>query len=351
MHTTHLKNLANLNYCPISLRRELLQFHASFTPYTKPSIQHTGEENSSEFLTNLYNHADGVIFGEEHFDNISAGFLAGHMEHIAGLGVKTLFFEGLFHGLEKGMDGTRNERDSVYPEYQHMIDAAKKCGLNIVGIDAKGCKRGDGVTRDIFMNSYAQVVINKLPDRGKWVALTGMMHLNDSVFIDPITFERHLVRGLAEMTGGISVIIDAVNDNNERYIKANSEFLAAPAKMVKSDFIIGVPAYKKTQDKIITATVAELERDIEKHGWQLTHYDIDDFARKNGDDYIKAIIFAFSVKNKNMTELEAIKYQIKNRVATKKLLDINIDEKYREIVFCCQADALDELVENIRKIL
>ena len=134
MNRDLLTKLANLNQTPAELRREFLKFYSELTlpQRNKPIISNI--QNSLEFLKQIYDFSDGIIFGEEHFDNISAGFLIDHIEYLADLGVKTFFFEGLFYGLERGMDGRRDERDNVHEEYRKLIDTVKQHNIKIVGI-------------------------------------------------------------------------------------------------------------------------------------------------------------------------------------------------------------------------
>lgn len=291
------KKLQDLEYNPVKLRSEFLAYHASCEIPAKPAIEITTEPDEYALIKNALTHGEGIVFGEEHFDNVSAGFLVDNMEYLASLGVDTLFFEGLFYGLERGVDGKGDERDNVHPEYYRLIDSAKKYGLNIVGIDSKGCKRGDGVTRDIFMNAHAGAVINGT-EKKKWIALVGMMHLEGTIFIDSVTMRKYKVHGLADLTGATSIILHAIESSQRKYIKQKSPFLAWPAKRITPDFVVGIYSYKHVPEiyrgKTIINPVEELYQNVKHHGWKIHHYDIDTYAKyhlKVG--YLRGAVFSF----------------------------------------------------------
>lgn len=294
-------HLQDLQYNPVKLRSEFLVYHASYIPPTKPEIDRKSISDEYSLIKEALTKGDGIIFGEEHFDNVSAGFLVDNMEYLVSLGVDTLFFEGLFYGLERGASGLRDERESVHPEYSRMIESAKRNGLKIVGIDSKGCKRGDGITRDIFMNAHAGAIINAT-EKKKWIALVGMMHLDSSAFIDSVTLKKHKVHGLADLTGATSIILHALEGNEHKYIKHKTPFLAWPAKRITADYIVGVYSYKHTHEayrgKIIINPVEELYQSVKYHGWEISHYDIDTYAKYFlGTGYIRGAVFSFINNN------------------------------------------------------
>jgi hypothetical protein len=290
-----LTRLANNNECTIALRREFLQFHSNFRIAKKINLDEFPVANHRELLNKLYSLSNGIILGEEHFDNLSVSFIIENIKHLSELGVKTLFFEGLQFGLERGLDGNRDEKDSAYEEYGELLDVARLHNIKLVGIDAPACKKGEGLTRDIFMNIYAQSIINNMPDKGKWLALVGMMHLGDSVYINPLSFERHAVRGLSQLTSSVGIILDSVAPGNE-YIKFNDEFAVSPAKSLSADLIIGTHNKKTTADKRrINLTIHhfdEVYEDFSELGIAINYYDIDNFARLQNNQYQKGVVFS-----------------------------------------------------------
>jgi hypothetical protein len=357
--TNILKKLADTNHCPIALRREFLQFHSLFSYPKKAEPTEITAINDHDLLNKLYSFSNGVIFGEEHFDNLSVDFLVKNMEYLAELGVRTLFFEGLFFGLEKGADGNRDEKDSAHEEYGVLLDAARMNNIKLVGIDAKVCHRGEGLTRDIFMNIYAQSIINNLKGDGKWLALVGMMHLNSGVYINPLTFERHTVRGLAELTGSVSVILDSIESHEERYIKYNSEYQASPAKRVSADFIVGVhnkkipPELRKQSLQVIHFNDSHVK--FSELGITVSYYDIDSFARVDAEinQPQKGIIFSLAFDKLPPKPLEAYKYSIKAAIPvySTQWLDIKTDALRNEIIFSCHTGLADDVVKKAEDIL
>jgi hypothetical protein len=359
MQLNLLKRLINDNECPIALRREFLQFHSNFPTLRKKEIETISIRNDEELLESLYSHTNGLIFGEEHFDDLSASFLTKNMRYLSQLNVKTLFFEGLHYGLERGLDGNRDEKDSAHEEYGALIDAARMNNIQVVGIDGKACKRGEGITRDIFMNIYAQNIINGMKNNDKWLALVGMMHLNSSVYINPLTFERHAVLGLSDLTGGRSIILDSIDDSEERYIKQNSQFFLSLAKSVATDFIAGVP-YKKEHPTMRKEVLNinhfdDICETLTEMGITITYYDIDNFARHNkqSNEYQKGVVFSFSFNELPPRPLEAYKYDIKAALipSEKHWLEIKTNALLNEMIFCCHFDIAGDLLDVTRGIL
>jgi hypothetical protein len=356
--TNLLQKLADINYCPIALRREFLQFHAIFSYPKKAEPTEINAVSDHELLNKLYSISDGVIFGEEHFDNLSVDFLIQNMKYLSEIGVRTLFFEGLFFGLEKGHDGNRDEKDSAHEKYGALLDAARMNNIKLVGIDAKACHCGEGLTRDIFMNIYAQSIINNLKNNDKWVALVGMMHLNNSVYINPLTFERHSVRGLSELTGGVSVILDSIEPHQERYIKYNSQYQVSPEKSVNADFIVGVhnkkihPNNRKERVKIDHFKFYE---ELSEAGISINYYDIDSFARVDpqNNQSMKGILFSLAFAQLPPKPLEAYKYSIKAAIPVYNphWLDIKTDALQNEMIFSCHVDIADTVVQQAEEIL
>lgn len=290
-------HLQDLQYNPVKLRGEFLAHHASYIIPSKPFINQSALIDEYSLLREALTGGDGIVFGEEHFDNVSAGFIIDNIDYLVSLGVDTLFFEGLFYGFERGISGLRDESESVHSEYSRLISIAKKNGIKIVGIDSKGCKRGDGITRDIFMNAHAAAIINATK-KHKWVALVGMMHVDNSCFIDSVTFKRYKVHSLADLTGSTSIILHAIEGGEHKYIKHKTPFKAWPAKRVVADYLVGVFSYKHVQEayrgRIITNPVEELYQSIKHLGWEISHYDIDTYARYFlGAGYIRGAVFSF----------------------------------------------------------
>ncbi len=346
------KKLSEPNEDTVRLRREFLQFHAEFKipPRNIPEIKHS---NSSELLSGIFKHTNGIVFGEEHFDNVAAGFITDHMEYLHSLGVRKFFFEGLFYGMEKGVDGLRDEKDSTHNEYSRLISAAKNLGIEIIGIDSRGCKRGDGATRDIFMNAYAQKIINHHAENEKWIALVGMMHINSCTFIDSETFIRHKIHGISEMTGAIGMVIDPINDATESYIKYQSQFKAAPAKYINADIVYATPHHKISSEKYnksnIKNPIEKLNITLNSLDYKLTYYDIDNHARFDTQtkQYIKGIIFAFKNENVSAQELESLKFKIKKDCGNS--FNILLDSENSEIIFFCDAKNITLAAEEIKK--
>ena len=351
-------NLADLDYNPVKLRSEFLLYHASFVTPPKPKIDLNLVKDEYSLLGQALQSGDGIVYGEEHFDNVSAGYLIDNMEYLAGLGVDTFFFEGLFYGLERGFEGTRQIRDNVHPEYARLIDSAQKNGLQIIGIDSKGCKRGDGVTRDIFMNAHAAEIINSTK-KNKWIALVGMMHISSGQFIDSVTLRRHKVLGIAELTGSTSIILHAIENNRQKYIKHNTPFLAWPAKRVTPDFIVGIYSYKRVigiySRKNIINPVEELYQFVRADGWEIAHYDIDTYAKfclKAG--YMRGAVFSFvnaDISPENMLllkdNLESSYGSFSDDITS--WFSATID--HSELIFLCNFESLEYAAQSAKELL
>ncbi len=349
------RKLRNLSNDSDSLRREFLRYHQVFKTPRRPKIILPEGLDESQILSHIFTYTDGIIFGEEHFDNVSAGFLAEHMDYLVDIGVDTFFFEGLLYGFENGASYTRDVADSVHEEYQALIEKAKSNSIKIIGLDSMGCKRGEGVTRTIFMNAHAQGVINSTK-KGKWLALVGMMHLNDCEYICPKTLEKYGVRGLAEFTGAASMILKEAY-GTEKYIETDVSYEALPAKKINADFLMGVHSYKRIplelRGKRLTNHVKELS---EKTGFDVTYFDIDTFAKKHPKaGYYKGFIFALAMKEAPR-ELERIKYDILTRFniynsgafLNNHWLDIKISGD--ELIFSCHFDIIESVTSVIDKV-
>ena len=334
------------------LRGEFLNYHASITINPKPKLDLEAITDEYSLFREAFSKTNGIVIGEEHFDNVSAGFLVDNMEYLVSLGVDTLFFEGLFYGLERGADGLRDERESVHPEYSRLMEAAKTHGLKIVGIDSKGCKRGDGITRDIFMNAHAAAIINA-SDAKKWIALVGMMHLESCHFIDSVTTQKHIVHGLAGLTEAYSIILHALQEDEQKYINNRTKFFAWPAKRITPNFLVGIHAHKNISDIYrgveITNPVEELYQSIKHQGWQISHYDIDSYAKYIAEvGYIKGIVFALS--NSNLEEEALAKITCAFETTLNSSSDnsnswINITSDGCEIIFFCDLNNIEFAVK------
>ncbi len=352
------KNLQDLEYNPVKLRSEFLAYHESYILPKKPKITINTASDEYELIKEALTKGEGIVFGEEHFDNVSAGFLVDNMEYLASLGVDTLFFEGLFYGLERGANGNGDERENVHPEYSRLIDSAKKHGLKIVGIDSKGCKRGDGITRDIFMNAHAGEIINNTP-KNKWIALTGMMHLESSFFIDSVTMRKYKVHGLADLTGATSIILHAIDSSERKYIKKNSPFLAWPAKRISPDFVVGIYSYKQVAEvyrgKILMNPVEKLYQNVKHQGWKILHYDIDTYAKyhlKAG--YLRGAVFSFVNTGVGQGSLTSLKRNLEIAYGSfsndnASWVHIAIDQN--ELIFSCNFESIEYAAESAKESL
>jgi len=341
------QNLHDLQYNTVKLRSEFLPYHSAQLISAKPVLDITNIKDSNELLREIYSKINGLVFGEEHFDNVSTSFLINNMEILAQLGVDTLFFEGLFYNLERGIDGLSEEERNTHPEYSGLIQKAKECGIKVIGIDSKGCKRGDGITRGVFMNAYAASIINNT-HKNKWLVLTGMMHINDDYFIDSITKNKHIIRGISELTGAFSVILHSVSENEDSYIKVRETYMAWPGKYVIPDCILGIHAYKRVQDsyrnRIITNPVYELYKKIKSYGWEISYYDIDSFARFDKEKgYITGVVFGLRNLEKSIDNLLS-----HNRTICSNLL---IDNDNNEVVFMCDLNELEQVTNNIERVV
>lgn len=303
------ERMANLDCCSRQLRREFLELHARPSKYLKADIAVDEKAGMEEFLRAVYQQGDGLLIGEEHFDAISLHFLTEQLPYLASLGVDTLFFEGLFFGLERGADGAQDEKERCHIEYGRLIDAAKAAGLRVVGLDAKGCKRGQGITRDIFMNAYAQSIINHLPERGKWVALVGKMHLHGCHYVDPQHFMRFPVQGLAEFTGSPSLVLQS----GEYSLRRNVRYKAAPALWLDADFQLSLPQHKAVyREKPSSSNPVEVLADkLARSGAALTHFDIDDVTFDTGE----YVIFGFTFLNLGSNQVQAVRYRLARDIA------------------------------------
>ena len=350
--------LADLDYNPVKLRGEFLQYHAVCEIPSRPAINLESITDEYSLLAQAFEKGGGIVFGEEHFDNVSAGYLIDNMEYIASLGVDTLFFEGLFYGLERGIDGTREIRESVHPEYSRLIDSAQKNGLKIIGIDSKGCKRGDGITRDIFMNAHAGAIINSTQKK-KWIALVGMMHLNSCHFIDSVTLKKYKVNGIAELTGSTSIVLHAIENKQHKYIKHKSPFLAWPAKRITPDFVVGIYSYKNVADgyrgKKIINPVEELYQLIKHEGWEISHYDIDTYAKfclKAG--YIRGAVFSFANNNIAPESMLSLKNNLEYAYGgfssdITSWFDVAINNN--ELIFLCNFESIEYAAQSAKESL
>ncbi len=158
------------------------------------------------FRQMLYQDIVGLCIGESHTDSGTKKLLIENMEVLKGLGVDTLFLEGLFYdtslqtclndyfnssnGELPGMLKIQlNELDSlVRPEaspynYTSLIIAAKQAKIRIVGIDTGvSALCGDPTfkikERATAMNYVAQTIIQKERGPGKYIVLVGGGHVS-----------------------------------------------------------------------------------------------------------------------------------------------------------------------------
>lgn len=342
---------------PVDLRREFLALHRQFPAYERSLTKIEESEKLEAVLSSIFQNDKGIILGEEHFDGISAEFLASQMRNLGDFGVKTLFFEGLYHGFEHGIDGKRDISDSVHPHYHRLITEANKNQIRVVGIDHVGAKGAEGVTRDILMNAFASHIINQR--QGKWVALVGMMHLRDSIFVDPRSFKKYEVRGLAELTGAVSIVLDA-DMGRLPYVKKNASVYALPAKKVKADLMLGVQMEKRKSLPSFVHPVEELRYFVKKLGGKLSHYDIDSYARGSIEGgYVKGAVFGLCFKKLSAWHLNELKNRVISAVAInesdpfpyRQWLDVVVNEQEGEVFFCCHAARVDEVTDAIQRTL
>ncbi|MDB2414355.1 hypothetical protein N9W34_01120 [Rickettsiales bacterium] len=310
-----LKKLEDFSQSPRKLRREFLEFHRLFVESRSFIPEIEDKQNTSEILKEIYDFNDGLIIGEKHFDGISAQFIIDNIAYLRNLGVDTLFFEGLYNKFENGPNNDRDIADSVHPEYQGLIEAAQYHGIKIIGLDSPGAKRGDGITRDIFMNLRANSIISST-NKNKWIALVGMMHLHNQSFVDPRSFMAFTVRGLSELTGAVSMIIRSSADS---YIKCNSVVEAIAGKYINVDIELGLPmkVNSNTSRYYSLEQMSSMVNHLQDVDIKVKYYDIDPYAYGDFESgYGAAIILGLSFDSYESHQIEIIKYSLKSAVSS-----------------------------------
>lgn len=340
-----------LDYHTAVLRDEFLQFHAK-----QHRIQHAITEtdcgNEENFIRSLYKHHQGIVIGEQHFDGIAVDFIIDHLALFESLGVSTLFFEGMFTQYKPAND----HLDHIHPEYHHMIDRAQQHGIEVIGIDSKGCKRGEGVTRGIFFNAYASHIIHQHVTSQKWLALVGMMHLKNRLFFDSTKHNFHPVVGLSELTHAASVVINPIDPHQHFTVKYNATIKAAAANMIDTDYYITKPAIK-TPSKMVKPhrdkhPLEELVLYLQKHKINLTYYDIDNFTFINKTLPCSSIIFALSSPDYPQAELRRISFACRAKLHALERHDalyIEHNNQNNWIVFSSPINILETVIKVIKQ--
>lgn len=330
------RRLEDKSYDTYILRREFIDYHEKFTTPERPVFKQNLIKYDSEILTEMLLMSDGIVVGEEHYTNTAAAFIHDQTEHLINLGVEIFFFEGLYFGNEKMLN---NDIHANVPlEYQTLIKKLTDKNIEIIGIDTPGSKRGEGMTRAIFMNASAADIIKNTTKGRKWVALTGMMHISTQFYINPVTLERHKIHGIAEMTGSLSLIIDG---SPSRYLKLNSEYKAAPAKYIYADIILGTGIFKEEPNTF--NSLDEINKNLPDI-IKITHYDIDSFLYKQNNKYIEGYSFAIEFNNISNSSI----LNIKN---TAKQYCLQTGGNNNEVMFICQFNMLDNIIKLIYKEL
>ena len=181
-----------------------------------------------DLIKRLFEHTDGIIWGETHAHQSGKRILIDNMRELSRHNVKTLYMEHLQSDLHQGLlddyyqTGKMPLRLNKFLEIQdeghqvslandwtfsHLVREARKHGIKVVAIDCsasyhpKGTpSETPGMTRYEMFSYFASRTIRAHQARtggGKWVALMGNSHAN--------TFEG--IPGLAELEGAIGVRI------------------------------------------------------------------------------------------------------------------------------------------------
>ncbi len=233
-------------------------------PAVAPGISH------SDFLEDLYQHADGVVIGEAHSSIASKKLIIDNLPLLSRQDVKTLYIEHLLsdvhqadldrfvdtgymsktllHDLKKLDRGHHTDVDGVYT-FEQLITRARAQGLEIRALDCsasyyiKDLENLAPTTRHQMFSHYASRTVRKHQDvmgAHKWIALVGNTHAN--------TFEK-IVPGLAELEGGIGVRVIDVKPGQARGISVDpgeklTDTLSSQQSFIKSDFRVEMETFK-----------------------------------------------------------------------------------------------------------
>lgn len=233
-------------------------------PAIAPSMGH------SDFLEDLYQHANGVVIGEAHSSIASKQLIIDNLPLLARQDVKTLYVEHLLsdvhqadldrfvetghmsktllHDLKKLDRGHHTDIDGVYT-FEQLINKARGQGLEIRAIDCSASyylRDLDNLaptTRQQMFSHFASRTVRKHQEvmgAHKWIALVGNSHAN--------TFEK-IVPGLAELEGGIGVRLIDVRPGQARGISIDpgeklTDTLNSQQSFVKSDFRLEMETLK-----------------------------------------------------------------------------------------------------------
>lgn len=225
-------------------------------PQVQPDI------SPATFLTDLYQHSDGVIIGESHSSIASKKLLIDNLPALSQQNVKTLYLEQLLgdlhqadldrfvdsgqmskrllHDLKVLDRGHRTDPAGVYT-FEKLVIKARESGMDICAIDCaasyylKGLRDAAPTSRQQMLSYFADRKIarhQQVMGAHKWIALVGNTHTN--------TYKR-LVPGIAELQGGIGVrVVDVKPGAGNRVMADAGELLKDQLSLeqhfVKADF-------------------------------------------------------------------------------------------------------------------
>ena len=193
---------------------------------TRPVL--AGNVTQQDLLKYLFEHSDGIVWGETHAHQSGKKILIEHMAQLSASDVKTLYMEHLQSDLHQSLLddyfqtgkmplkldrflqsqdlGHRLDPNSTYT-FSQLVREARQHGIQIVAIDCSASYFPKGtpsetpwLTRYETFSYFASRTIRAHQARTgehKWVALTGNSHAN--------TFEG--IPGLAELEGVVGVRI------------------------------------------------------------------------------------------------------------------------------------------------
>lgn len=249
------------------LLRKSNAFYATVRLPARPEMPMVTENTSAEsFIRGVYEHADGLVIGEQHNSMASKQFLIDNMAAFKKQQVTTLYMEHLltdFHQddldayfdtgtmsdklqgyLEKQDGGQGTNTNSAYT-FQNVVETARKNQIRIQAVDAAASYHlkdiydpVPGPTRQKAMNYFAREVIKadvKFNGRHNWVALVGNTHAN--------TFQR--VPGIAELTDAIGLRVQDVAANQATRFTVDQGTvgnlgIGQGSGTVKSDFLLQI---------------------------------------------------------------------------------------------------------------
>ncbi|MFS2223038.1 membrane-targeted effector domain-containing toxin [Pantoea sp. B65] len=266
----------------IRLRRDLLLTEAKeyFNHWTPSSREVPNVHNTQEMIGETTKAGNGMVFASNGETKQCHQFLIKNMQAFADAGVKTLYMEHLIRELHQDYldayadpahaipdelasyldDLTRKYNRHVsndeqrLPEnsFRQVVEAAHQAGINIVAI---GCAatalkeetympanrqnaylpgdNADHFDHPAMQNFYASRVIEHYQQQhnsGKFIALTGISHLNTTTFGEEPALQAGFtsrygpslpqVAGIAELTASFSVLItkgDSADGNNHAF--------------------------------------------------------------------------------------------------------------------------------------